>query len=1389
MQSETQARSLWARYGKWAQSCLAGLLLVGSVAAQEVPPAPLTADSTDNSYYLFDSSRDRSASLVDSQPVNTGVGGMGLVGRGGHVVGPTVGRTDSITYFDLMPYMFVDDTMFFGDLQFNLANNGHIGGSTGLGIRQYFQNLDAVGGLMIAYDHDATRNGASFEQLTIAHEILSEWLDVRTNVYLPFGRTQRLTRTVFEPGSQQFEGNNITFQRRSFTETALRGFENLYTIPLPGQLAQQFNLDFTAGWYHYQAPNTEFVWGYKLRADADVFDRMAHMFVEFTSDATFGSDIIFAADVNYWHDLQPRQRIGNSQYGRMANWVRRNRTVVASSGSFLNARELARKADGTAYSVYHVRRVPGEADRIAPDGSIANPFNFMQEGIDALPFGDIIFVHSDSVFDGTAMPPGVTPNVVLRDNVLVLGEGTPLTLPVLGLTEEIPLPTVSNPVGNRPIITNVTGNAVTFANNARFSGFDLRNITNGSAVVFNNVNRGRMDTVSIDGVTGAGAHGLSFNNSSGVFRINGLSINNTQGDAFRVTGGTANITVGRSLDPTFVNGINNNSGFSFLALDAGGRVEFQQDAMVINDDGGLGIDVRGTVLGASTIDAIFDQVNLANTNQVVASGAIDVINHSGSVVFQRDLLIDGNNGVGINLDGLGPNATFRAQQLVDIQNRNDIGIRMRNFTQGGPIPGSPGQNFRSSAVFQGNVNIAAAAGANPLGAGVDFSTEAGVASFGRNLTITNGGGAGVFVHDIADSASTTGRFDVAGTTFVNGLLGPSVNVVNIFDRDFRATFGGFEIDNRGSLGVNVDSFDGIFQSLGNTNVRNQNLVGASGVRVNLATQNVSFGNINVIDQAGPGPAISITNNQQADLTLAVAQISLAQANVTNSNGAIGLLIHDNDAVTVSGGQIQVDNARGVDIQRNFRVNAAGTQTNGHAVLLQSVDVDGADFGIFVQDSRGAFQVTGTPVNRPAPGSGGTISNSTQAGAFFQNTQIVGLGGMIFEDNFRGIVADDMLTRLDLALPILQINDTTVQDSNREGLLVRNVYDTRIIRSDFLTNGLTGLDNQIEWVATRSLPTVLNPRQYQLLIQDTVVRDSATQTIVRGGAGAPEPNRHMVYVHSGDSTSSAAVFGPPPAGPGITPIGATDILSMRITDTFPLTDALNNRSEFLSNRSVNLSAVDVNWNGEFRATIENTLFDVIPAQANGLSFNVNGVSDIVIRSNEFDMRGDNNRAIVGVFNGAAALEIADHFRTDPTTQQVLTGTGFDMRGINSNAIELEFRDDQNNVFIRNNLIEFTGLNLNPIGAGSNRAGIVFNRIVGPSFVEFSNNLIELGAAPGTATGIAFLSIDGTVNVTSLTDNTISANGSIFTFIVPFFPQLPDPRINGTVLINGGSISSP
>lgn len=1313
--------------GKWAFAATSFLAMSVSVTAQAQPPSDIA--------YL---NADQSGAAV-AIPEDAGVGGMGVFGRIGHEAGDTVGREGSLTFFDASPYMFYEETMFFGEGRFFVHNNHRTGGSAGLGMRHFFMGPNAIGGVSFFYDRDDHRQ-ALFEQWGVSGEIMTEWFDFRMNWYLPFGPTSQKLGTVFEPGTERFVGNNIAFQTRTTTATALEGGEFLFTVPILGEGIESLNPELTAGFYNYQARgmDIEQVWGWKLRGDVDVADKLGHGFVELTNDGTYGTNVLFGFDINYRPRVDNRPRSGTSQYNRIAQWVRRNRTVVTVQDSILDPEQLAVNPDtGSPYLVYHVRNVlsppPPNFPAPAGDGSIDMPFQFIQEGIDAAPFADIVFVHADSVYDGDLIA-AADAQAVLRDGVLVLGEGAPLTIPVVGLSDEIPLPRATTGTA-RPEIRDVVGPAVTLADNSRFAGFNLFNINTSPAILGMNITDAELNEINISGTTGAGAHGISFENVGGRINLENINIDGTAGNALNVVGGNANIV----FEGT--NTITNDTGFSVFVEDARGSVNLRGTTVT---GSGQGVRIQGTTPGLSTANVTLDTVTLTNTNTGLGLPGIGVFNHSGIASFSGPVIIDGNDGPAIQIAGLQPTGSVGFQAPVTINNRNDFGVLIQNIAEG-PDPFNPGMRRAGFISFNDTLTITAPVGGTQ--AALSFQSASGTLNL-QDTNINGSGGLGVDISNIADTGTQMGVFNSFGNMTISNTNGIAFRVSQVAKQNFRIITNGMDINARNGLAILFDRYAG-FANLGGS-ILIDNPFGAVGPVVEVVnnTGDIGFGNLNITEAVGLVPIFNKITNPRDAAVLVTDNINLAQrSDITfqqlNVEGDLimGALFRDNDNVATAGGDITITNDRGITVCDNTL----------HDIFLNGVNATNADFGIRVDNSLGRFIIGGTADQL---GSGGVITGMTIAGASFEDTQVVDLSFMELTDNGRGVEGLNLITEINNIQPSMSLSFMEITDSIGLGVFALNVPDFFMTDSVLTDNGattaITNEGNQLEYQAEFTDfdvdgDGVEDIIDYQVVIQRSEFNDAANNIL----------GTHSIEI----LTDNEAEIN-----------GAR--LDLFLQDNGNPATGIGG---FNFDRDGG-AGVGVFWTGEVFASIERNTFNMATTDdQTALLMEVDGTGDIVYSSNTISADGDFNTGLNFIFEDSAAIEVSDNFLVDINGVRQ-AGTGFMMTGFAPIAMNFELNGPFNNVFIENNEINFDGgiQDTNAIGVQFDFIGTPSSVTINGNNMIFPNgflfNQVERGIVFRN-TGLGVLSLFGD------TDNIINLPNNLD------FDMFFNANVNGTVIVNG------
>ena len=967
-----------------------------------------------------------------------GVGGFGILGRVGHIAGQTIERNDSITYFDMSPYMFAENSYLFADGRMFLTNQGHMGGSAGLGLRQYFPRNDFVLGASSWYDRDDSR-GAPFHQLGLSLELFSQWMDIRSNYYWGFGKTLQDLGTSVAPGSVGFAGNGISFSTQTALSTSTNMVDLMFTVPVTGEVAQSMNLEATAGWYHVFTPSVNFkeVNGYKLRLDGDFLDRVLHLYTELSVDPFYGTNLVAAADVNYWHHLEARPRLGASQYNRIAQWVRRNRGVVTRDSVQINAPQAAINPNtGLPYFVNHVRHLlsPTLALPNFPfptgDGSLLKPFEFIPEA-QASGNADLIFVHADSVFDGRAP-------LVLNNGELVVGEGVNQSIPVPGGLL-LPLPRATNGV-NRPLIDNTVGTAVTLANNNLFAGFDINNTT-GTAIFGSGVNSGSLSQLRIDGTTGgATAHGIHFQNATGRFQLSNVDISNTEGNAFYVDGGNAAIV----YDSGTITNTNGNSGFAVLVENnSGGSVNML--GTTVDEIGGDGVRVFNSG-GATTLGTL----NLTNTT----GDAIHIEDVFGAVSLFGDVTIANPIGDGIFIQNLSGGVSGLSP--IVINGRNGVGINLLDITSTGTVG------------FTGSVTMGApGAGAGATDHGINVQRSAGQVGF-NDITIIGSNAAGINIGGLVADANT-GSFVVAGQTTIIGdpFTGITDSAIQLLNDSSDVSFNGITIGNRNDRGIEILNHSGNTNFAGLTTIRNELLDGASAVDVQGSSGNIRFGTVNALATRGPSPGVNLVNN--------TGPVSFTSLSV-GSTLTTALNIQNNSSISIQGGTLNAAGARAVTMIDNAAFN----------VVFDSVSSTGSDFGIFVDndillfDHPGSFTVLG---DGQTPGTGGIITGKFTSGASFFNVNNVDLEFMNILANTTGVDTTQVN-----ALTLFG-DQITGNGALGFGLDAFDTVDTRIEGCLFDSNaGVNQVRIQASLVRNSTNVTTGLPG-YRVVIRDNIFRDA------------------------------------------------------------------------------------------------------------------------------------------------------------------------------------------------------------------------------------------------------------------------------------------------------------
>ncbi len=178
------------------------------------------------------------------------------------------------------------DALLFLDAGYHYEDNGQSITSLGLGFRKLLPGDKVIVGANVFWDHVHSENDNDLDQLGFGFEVLTQWVDVRFNYYIPEDdrfeighRTASRTRTGLAPG-----GITRTTTRDEFTtfETGLEGFNAEIGFLIPG--TEKFaETRIFAGYYHYENPHGSDFDGFKARLEARILQGVT-------------------AEVEYWDD-------------------------------------------------------------------------------------------------------------------------------------------------------------------------------------------------------------------------------------------------------------------------------------------------------------------------------------------------------------------------------------------------------------------------------------------------------------------------------------------------------------------------------------------------------------------------------------------------------------------------------------------------------------------------------------------------------------------------------------------------------------------------------------------------------------------------------------------------------------------------------------------------------------------------------------------------------------------------------------------------------------------------------------------------------------------------------------------------------------------------------
>ena len=1319
------------------------------------------------------------------------------------ITGPAIGREHPIFPFELMPYAFSDNNLFFLDVRgFTDTRNG-FGGNFGGGYRRYIPAADRIFGVNGYYDYDNT-SGSLFRELGFGVESLGAMFDVRANAYFPTGTSRTLTNVLNIDGTQNFSGHNLLVNQQKTFLNALHGFDTEIGFPLPGRVMERHDVRVFGGGYWFEGQAVQSFGGWKTRISANVIPSVA-LNLQVSNDAQFKTNVVFGATWTFGGYRQsPDER--KTQFDRMTTPVQRQYNMVVAQ-----THELATNVpvvNPTTNQPYFIEHVDSNAAGVG-DGTVSNPFKSFVDAQNAASPNNIIFVHANSVYSNLA--------VALQPDVRVLGESanvehlvsTTVQNNVSSMGNDLFLPHVStSPTAARPMFLNSPGVGVTLANNSEFSGFQIGNSAvagsgpAGIGILGDSITNA---TVRETTVSFSGGESVFLNKTAGTITFLGDTFNTPTSNAntFHISSTTGTIIVG--ADPAFISDVKNASGQKVPVptvinntTGAGGSallVEGTKLGSVVNFTGSTINDTNDTSGSAVFIRNDGGAVTLGDANVTNNNGfALNFLNDSGTIIGNGTYTINGSIGDAINIQNLtstgrvaftDPGEATPAN--ITISNRLARGINLNN--NAGNI------TFATPVIISSTGTVGVAAIENQGSSGnVTFN----VAAAGSNAIDITNGGVGILIgtnatDGLGNPIINTGSFTVNGATHIKN---PSDVGIKIFDDHSTVTFNGGPsatttpmIEQRQNIGIQVLADHGTVNFNGRSTISNDNatpsIFPAVDIRQNSdLASSVTFGTLNVLDPIGPvaagfgGTGVNIggtgVDANPASVTINALQITSTNVNAPQSTA---LFVQNEGQINTTGGpstglrilgttalnppasllsSISVTNTQAVNISNSVinvqlnQVSSSNSATTGITLTNNQAFPLAPPVTNLSLLNNYMFEVLG--INAAGLRNGGTISgantagiNITQTGSLAQ-TGAVSLNQIAVDTNQNDAIDATGLLHLN-------VNNSDISFNTHNGILATNIPQVDIASSNFSLNGTTINDNAIHLTATQVLPSASqtalgqNPTAGQY-IWNVVNNNTAFAGNAAGFTGATGAG-NLVQVDSNGKTIEVQ----------------TSPTSLVAT---PLVFNFNNNTALISSgTSANpTSVVAINWTGVESGNVnENTIN--LSGFNNAISMTNTDPTRYATVTSNYSILGNaisgNNGGNTGILVnnfGPTELNIESFLNTTTNTVAPNTFTFVTPANALTNTGDVAMKFSilnsttsvASSINIQNNIVTMTGQNSDQ--------GIIFQTIQSPATVTLSGNNISVNTLPNAATigqGIDFQSILGTINLQGTVSNTVTING--------------------------------
>ncbi|MCA9079608.1 MAG: inverse autotransporter beta domain-containing protein [Planctomycetaceae bacterium] len=791
------------------------------------------------------------------------------------------------------------DQAFLVDSQIWVTEGRLLGGNVGLNQRWLCNDLSSIFGVNAFITWDHSQHDTPLRQFSVGGEWLTEYLQVTGNFYLPWSEDARAFGPEIRTNDCLFTGRGLVFQNMQRAEVQLKGADVEAGTCIPGFEC----LSVYGGAYWLDANMGESVTGVSGRVALDLTS--VQLGVTVYDDDYFGTSVNANGTLLIGAGAPSITCRSKCLYDHLYDRTRR-RTRIGVQETLLTRQEQAiNPATNRPWEIITVDNTAANGG----NGTFETPYNNLQNASNST--ADIIFIRTGTTSEANPLAGGS--GLILTDNQLVLGEGTPFAIQAANRPANL-LCTLSS-TGPSPFVTADAGaNVFNLANNNRIVGVNIISPDGGTMIAGNGVNNFLIENINQDivGTTGNGG-GIFLQNATGNGVIDGFAYNNPT----KAPNGGIAIW---------------NSNTSPLDLSV-------SDATIV---GGIaGIDLRGS---NADINAMLNDVHAqgngygarfrgTNGGEVVAnianSDLEDAMNHN------LDVIANTGGRVVVNGDTLGMNGAMRDAIHADVDAGEAV-ITLADTTAlntGESILDGTVDNFglldvgftRLTATGAGSDAIALALDNFSTGdvaiADSDFSAAMGDGIHGD---LTNNSALSMFVTDTPFSGAGQDGLDIVadGNSAFEGVF------INGSFANAMGGHGASVVLSGGSMGNltldNTDANDAVLNGL--------NLVANSG-----STFNANLLNGVSLDDAGQNAINGIVGAFSTG-TITGTGVSGNSADADGmhyevNNGSLNVVMNDTGSFAdAMGDGLQVANTNGgvanITFQNGGIVNFSGADANG-----------------------------------------------------------------------------------------------------------------------------------------------------------------------------------------------------------------------------------------------------------------------------------------------------------------------------------------------------------------------------------------------------------------------------------------------------------------------------